>query len=147
MRSSSRLATASRSWRSSSARSSTSTAERSASAGSKLQREQLHQLAGDDRVGGQGVLDVALAEGGAGLALVLGVGPQHRDLAAGQTGQQDEAVEAVASISPARARRRWPAARHASSESSAAPARGAQPEVVEPTMAAVGEPQLVDARR
>ena len=59
-------------------------------------REQLHQLAGDGRVGGQGVLDVALAEGRAGLALVLGVGPQHRDLATGQARQQDEAVEAVA---------------------------------------------------
>ena len=52
--------------------------------GVEAQGEQLDQLAGDGRVGGQGALDVALAEGRAGLTQVLGIGPQHRDLAAGQ---------------------------------------------------------------
>ena len=43
----------------------------------------------------QRLLDVALAERGAGLAQVLGVGAQHVGLPPGQPGAQDQRVEAV----------------------------------------------------
>jgi hypothetical protein len=51
--------------------------------GGEPHREQLDELAGDVRVGGQRVLDVARAEGEAGLAEVAGVGPQHGELERG----------------------------------------------------------------
>ena len=95
MRSSSRLATASRSARSSDARASLTWRGSACRRRVEPQLEQADQLLGDGRVGGQRALQVALAEGGAHLAQVLGVGPQHRHLPAGQPSQQHESVEPV----------------------------------------------------
>src|SRR5262249_28583545 len=57
--------------------------------------EKLHQQASDRRVARQRLLHIRLAEGDAGLAQILAVGTQDRDLAPVEVGDQHEAVEAV----------------------------------------------------
>ncbi len=61
----------------------------------EAQTEELDEPARDQRMRGQGVLHVGLAEGAAGLAQVLRDRPEDRDLAGGQLRGEDEAVEAV----------------------------------------------------
>ena len=57
--------------------------------------EQGKQQLGDIRVTGQGLFNIGLAEGDAGLTHVFGIGAQHRHLAAGETRPQYQPVEAV----------------------------------------------------
>ena len=57
--------------------------------------EQSEQQLGDVRITGQGLLDIGLAEGDAGLAHVFGIGPQHGYLTTGEAGPQHQTVEAV----------------------------------------------------
>ena len=57
--------------------------------------EQVDQHRGDVRVGDEHLLDVAVAEGRAGLAQIARDPAQHRHLAPGQAGAQDEPVVAV----------------------------------------------------
>ncbi len=57
--------------------------------------EKLHQHRRDVRIERQRPLDVAMAEGPAGLAQVLAVGPEDDDLAPGELGAQNQTVESV----------------------------------------------------
>ena len=57
--------------------------------------EQLQQHAHDPGIGGQRVLDVGLAEGGAGLAQIFAIGAQDDDLAPSDPRPEHEPVEAV----------------------------------------------------
>ena len=61
----------------------------------EARREQLGELAGQGRVGGQGLLHVGLAVRAADLEQVLAAGAQHRDLAPVEPGAEHELVEAV----------------------------------------------------
>ena len=68
----------------------------SPSAGSKRARKRSTSQPGDRRIGAERALHVVLAEGDAGLAQVLGVGAQDRDLAPGEPGAQHQPVQPVA---------------------------------------------------
>ncbi len=57
--------------------------------------EELDQAAGDGCVAHQGLLHIALAKGGAGLAQHLAVKPQHDNLPRRQAGSENEPVEPV----------------------------------------------------
>ncbi|MNG72860.1 hypothetical protein D3C79_312940 [compost metagenome] len=57
--------------------------------------EQGEQQLCDVGITGQGLLDIGLAEGDAGLAHVFRIGAQHRDLTTGEAGPQHQTVEAV----------------------------------------------------
>ncbi len=57
--------------------------------------EQGEQQLGDIRVAGQGLFDIGLAEGDAGLTHVFGIGAQHGYLTTGEAGAQHQPVEAV----------------------------------------------------
>ena len=63
--------------------------------------EQPHQQPGHGGVGAQHPLDVGVAEPGASLPQVLGVGAQHHDLAPAQLGVQHQGVEPVVLDLPA----------------------------------------------
>ncbi len=108
---------------------------------------------GDEEAGGvdvvaESVLHVVLREGGAGLAQVLRVRPQHHRLPPGQPGAQHEGVEAVVLrlAGPGRGERlREPLARVVAEVVPGAARRlgHAQAEVVDPGDAAVGAAQFV----
>ncbi|MEY9488253.1 hypothetical protein RKD26_004047 [Streptomyces calvus] len=98
-------------------------------------------------VGAEGVLHVVLAEGGTGLAQVLGVRAQHHGLAPGQPGAQHQGVEAVVLRLAGPGRREGvlePLTGVVAEVVGAAGRPGhAQAEVVDPGDAAVGAAQLV----
>ena len=101
--------------------------------------EQRGEIVGDRRVGGQGLLDIGLAERRADLQDVAAIGAQGHDLARAQPGGEHQAAEAVI-LQPA-----GPHAREQVLEDLAdrldldRPAHdGLQAEIVQPVAAAVG---------
>ena len=100
--------------------------------GVEARLEELDEQAGDVDVAAQRLLDVVEGEGRVALLEVLRVGPQHRGLAPGQAGGEDELVEAVDLVEavPHRAQR-----------------LGEQRPLVRRQDPAVAQPELVDVRR
>jgi hypothetical protein len=106
--------------------------------------EQAVEVGGDVGVGGHRRLDVVGAEGGAGLAHVAGVGPQHGDRPPRQPGQEHEAVEPVVlHVTPPDADERL--LEQGSGAGDVAEAVAHQPEVVDPPVGlAIGSAREAD---
>lgn len=106
--------------------------------------EERDQQPGGVDVVAEGVLHVVLAEGGAGLAHVLGVRAQDDGLAPGQTGAQHEGVEVVV-LGLAVPDRREGVLEALAGVVAEVARREPQTEVVDPRVRAVGAAQLVRA--